>query len=309
MASNDDGLLLTPERRTFIAKAMGALALGTALGEQRPAAAQSTSPAAPPLAPAGAGTVKVGVEGAILMIGIDRPPGNLLDAPVFVGVGRALDRLERDGSLRVAVLYAQGLDFSLGADVASLAAAQQAGEFPPKDGFISPFGLRPPYRTKPLVVAVQGQTRYGGHELFLAADIRVAAADTVFSQGEVTRGVFPGGGATVRLTREAGWGNAMRYMLTGDEWGADEALRMGLAQIVVPAGKQLDAAVGLARRVAAAAPLGVRATLASARSALTHEDAAFAGLAVEFGQLARSADRRVALQAVQEGRRPDFRGQ
>ena len=309
MASNDDGLLLTPERRTFIAKAMGAIALGTALGEQRPAAAQSTSPAAPPLAPAGAGTVKVGVEGAILMIGIDRPPGNLLDAPVFVGVGRALDRLERDGSLRVAVLYALGPDFSLGADVASLAAAQQAGEFPPKDGFISPFGLRPPYRTKPLVAAVQGQTRYGGHELFLAADIRIAAADSVFSQGEVTRGVFPGGGATVRLTREAGWGNAMRYMLTGDEWGADEALRMGLAQIVVPAGKQLDAAVGLARRVAAAAPLGVRATLASARSALTHEDAAFAGLAAEFGRLARSADRKEAFQAAQEGRRPDFSGQ
>ena len=229
MVSNDGGSLLTPERRAFFSKAMGAIALGTSLGEQHLACAQSTSPAAPPLVPSGAGSVKVGVDGAILMIGIDRPPGNLLDAPVFVGLGRALDRLERDGSLRVAVLYARGPDFSLGADLASLAAAQQAGEFPPKDAFISPFGLRPSYRTKPLVVAVQGQTRYGGHELFLAADIRVAAADSVFSQGEVTRGVFPGGGATIRLPREVGWGNAMRYMLTGDEWGADEAFRMGLA--------------------------------------------------------------------------------
>jgi enoyl-CoA hydratase/carnithine racemase len=252
--------------------------------------------------------VSVEVRGAVLLMGIDRPPGNLLDAPVFVGLGRALQRLERDDSLRVGVMYAQGPDFSLGADVASLAAAQRAGEFPPKDGFISPFGLRPPYRTKPLVVAVQGQTRYGGHELFLAADIRVAAADSVFSQGEVTRGVFPGGGATVRLPREAGWGNAMRYMLTGDDWGADEALRMGLAQLVVPAGSQLDRAVEFANRVAAAAPLGVRATLTSARSALTQEEAAFAGLSAEFSRLAQSVDRKEALQAAQEGRSPTFRG-
>ena len=308
MPSNEDRSLLAPERRGFFAKAMGTIALGTSLGDSRLACAQPTSRPAPTSPPPRAGSVNVEPKGAVLMIGIDRPPGNLLDAPVFIGLGTALQRLERDDSLRVGVMYAAGPDFSLGVDVASLAAAQQAGQFPPKDGFISPFGLRPPYRTKPLVVAVQGQTRYGGHELFLAADIRVAAADSVFSQGEVTRGVFPGGGATIRLPREAGWGNAMRYMLTGDEWGADEAFRMGLVQMVVPAGRQIDRAVELANRVADAAPLGVRATLTSARSALTNEEAAFAGLAAEFGRLVQSADRKEANQAAQEGRKPAFRG-
>jgi enoyl-CoA hydratase/carnithine racemase len=60
-------------------------------------------------------------------------------------------------------------------------------------------------------------TRHLGHKLFLASDIRVAANDTVFSQGEVARKVFPGGGATVRFPREVGWGDAIRYMFTGDE--------------------------------------------------------------------------------------------
>jgi enoyl-CoA hydratase/carnithine racemase len=308
MLSNEGRLLLAPERRGFLAKAMGTIALGASLCEQQPACAQPSPPLTPPTEPSHAGSVNVELKGPVLMIGFNRPPGNLLDASVFVGLGTALHRLERDDSLRVGVMYAEGPDFSVGADVASLAAAQRTGEFPPKDGFISPLGLRPPYRTKPLIVAVQGQTRYGGHELFLAADIRVAAADSVFNQGEVTRGVFPGGGATIRLPREAGWGNAMRYMLTGDDWGADEALRMGLAQMVVPTGKQIDRAVELASRVAAAAPLGVRATLASARSAMTQEDAAFASLSAEFGRLAQSVDRREALQAAQEGRRPTFRG-
>src|SRR6202011_6413734 len=101
------------------------------------------------------------------------------------------------------------------------------------------------------VVAVQGGTQAGGHELFLAADVRVAASDSVFAQPEVARGIFPGGGATIRLTREAGWGNAMRFMLTGDEWGADEAHRLGLVQEVTAPGKQLDRAVAIAAQIAA----------------------------------------------------------
>jgi enoyl-CoA hydratase/carnithine racemase len=78
------------------------------------------------------------------------------------------------------------------------------------------------------------------HELFLAADVRIAAQDAVFNQGEVTAASFPGGGATIRLMREAGWGNAMRYMLTGDGWNAEEAYRLGLVQELTPPGQQLD---------------------------------------------------------------------
>ena len=85
--------------------------------------------------------------------------------------------------------------------------------------------MAPPRRSKPLVVAVQGQTKRVGHELFLAADVRVAASDTVFAQDEALLGLYPGGGATVRLVREIGHGNAMRLMLTGEAWSVEEAQR------------------------------------------------------------------------------------
>jgi enoyl-CoA hydratase/carnithine racemase len=245
-----------------------------------------------------------------LLVGIDRPQAqNLIDPPILVGLGKAYYELERDDALRVAVLHGVGPNFSLGVDLAALAAAQTLGAFPPKDpDYINSFGLRPPFRSKPVVVAVQGGVKYGGHELFLASDIRVAAADSIFSQGEVSRGVFPGGGATVRMTREAGWGNAMRYMLTGEEWGAEEARRIGLVQEVVSTGKQLDSAIEIAQKIAAAAPLGIRATLASSRQALASEETTFAALQAELLRLAQSEDRKEFVRALQERRQPVFQG-
>ena len=92
--------------------------------------------------------------------------------------------------------------------------------------------------------------------------------DARFAQLEVQRGIYPFGGATTRLPREAGWGNAMRWLLTGDEFDAAEALRIGLVQEVVEPGAQLDRAVELAERIATrSAPLAVRTTLAAAQRA------------------------------------------
>ena len=137
-------------------------------------------------------------------------------------------------------------------------------------GAVDPLSLRPPIRTKPLVAAVQGICFTLGIELMLAADIVVAADDCRFAQIEVKRGIMPAGGATVRMVERAGWGNAQRYLLTGDEFGAAEALRLGFVQEVVPAGQQKERALELARRIAEQAPLAVRASLASSRIAVDH---------------------------------------
>jgi enoyl-CoA hydratase len=246
----------------------------------------------------------------VLLIGIDRPQTqNRMDPPVIIGLGKAYYQLEQDEGLRVAVLYGVGPNFCMGIDLAAFLAGQKAGILPPKDpDYIGALGLRPPLRTKPVVVAVQGGTQAAGHELFLAADIRIAANDAKFAQPEVTRGIFPGGGATIRLTREAGWGNAMRYMLTGEEWGADEARRLGLVQEVTPPGKQLDRAIELAEKIAAAAPLGVRATLASAHQSIASEEAALQALAAEFQRVNQSEDAKEGQSAFRESRTPVFRG-
>jgi enoyl-CoA hydratase/carnithine racemase len=296
-------------RRDFMIAGAGAAAFAAGLAGAGTALAQAGSTPAPNLAKPG--TILMERRGGVLLIGIDRPEAqNRFDAPMLIGLGKAFHRLDHEDELRVAVLYGVGRDFSLGIDREAFAAAQASGQLPPKDpDYINPVGLKPPYRSKPVVIAVHGGTKYLGHELFLAADIRVAANDTVFSQGEVARGVFPGGGATVRFAREAGWGNAMRYMLTGDEWGAADAYRLGLVQEMTAPGKELDRALDLANKIAVAAPLGVRATLSSSRQALAVDEAvALAALQAEFGRLLQSQDAKEFLRALQAGRAPVYRG-
>lgn len=253
------------------------------------------------------------LDGGILLIGIDRQEAkNYIDPPTFTALGQAYYEFEHDDRLRVAVLHAFGPDFVPGLDVAAFAAAAKAGEFPRKtqrSDVIDPLDMTQPRRSKPLVVAVQGATKYVGHELFLAADIRVAATDTTFSQGEASLGLFPAGGATIRFVREAGRANAMRHMLTGEPWGADEALRYGLVQAVTAPGKQLERALEFARKIAASAPLGVRATLASVRGVeVENDEAAFAGLRPELSRLLQSDDFQEFRKALSEKRSPVYHG-
>ena len=198
----------------------------------------------------------------------------------------------------------QGTDFSQGLDVQSWGAALRNGPFQPPPNFIDPVATAGPERCKPLVVAVQGHVTRVAHELFLSADIRIAAQDTIFNQGEVTTASFPGGGAPVRFVREAGWSNAMRYMLSGEQWRAEDAYRMGLGQAVTPAGQQLDRATEIAKQIAANAPLGVRATMAAARRALSEsERIALLTLQPEFGRLLRSEDRQEYFRSFRNGAR------
>jgi enoyl-CoA hydratase len=285
----------------------GALA---ALAARQTASAQTTPALSPPVGGSAPGRVIAERRGAVLLVGLDLTEAQgRLTPPAIIGLGKAIYQLEHDDGLRVAVLHSMGPDFCLGLDVPAFAAAQAAGILPPKDpDFINPLGLRPPFRTKPVIVAVQGHAFSVGNELVLAADIRVAARDAIFGQLEVTRGVFPAGGATVRLTREAGWGNAMLHLLTGEPWNADEAYRLGLVQAVTAPGQQLDRAIEIADKVAAAAPLGVRATLASAHQAISTEDTALAALGPVFAKLIRSDDAKEYGRAVQEHRAPVFRG-
>jgi enoyl-CoA hydratase/carnithine racemase len=100
----------------------------------------------------------------------------------------------------------------------------------------------------------------------------------------------------------------MRYMLTGDEWSAEEAYRMGLLQAITPPGEELKTAIGFAKKIAAAAPLGIRATLATARRALEGEAAVYVTLLSEFGPLWRTHDFQERVQALRENRPPVYQG-
>jgi len=212
------------------------------------------------------GRITVRTEEGLCLIGIDRPRKlNGFSLAMYRQLAAAFDTLEADGSVRVGLLYAHGDNFTAGLQLDQFAPLMARGEAASPPGSIDPFSLREPMRTKPVVCAVQGICFTLGIELMLAQDIVIAADDCRFAQIEVKRGIMPTGGATLRFVDRAGWGNAQRYLLTGDEFDASEAFRLGFVQEVVPAGQQFERALSIARTIAAQAPLAVRASLASSR--------------------------------------------
>ena len=210
------------------------------------------------------GQIDSTVHGAVLQISINRPAKrNGFTPKMFRELGEAYTRLEDEAGLRVGILCAAGAHFTAGLDLPTIAPLMQRGEKSVPLGLVDPLNLgMEGYRRrgKPMVVAVQGITYTLGIELMLAADIVVAADDCRFSQLEVKRGIMATGGATLRMAERAGSGNALLHLLTGDEFGSAEALRLNFVQRVVPAGEQLAEALRIAQAIAAQAPLAVEAT-------------------------------------------------
>ena len=239
-------------------------------------------------------------DGHVLLMGFNRvDKRNAADFPLLQELSLAYAELERDPELRVGFVFAHGGHFTGGLDLADVAPRIGADglSIAGADG-INPWQVSGQQLSKPVVIAVQGTCLTLGIELILASDIAVAAESTTFGQIEVARGILPFGGATIRFPRAVGWGNAMRWILTGDSFDAVEAHRIGLVQEVVPDGTQYGRGLELAQRVAAQAPLAVQAALANARLAVRSGDAAAeATLQPELVRLATSEDARIGMEA------------
>jgi enoyl-CoA hydratase len=267
------------------------------------------SPEAPP-----EGTISTEVRGALLLIGINRPAKyNGFTPRMFRELGEAYTRLDDDNALRVGVLHAFGKHFTAGLDLPTIAPLMQRGEKAIPLGMVEPTDLGTPgyrRRTKPVVAAVKGITYTLGIELMLAADVVIAADDCRFSQLEVKRGIMATGGATLRMAERAGLGNAMLHLLTGDEFGAAEALRLNFVQKVVAAGAELDEALRVAEAIAAQAPLAVVATRLNVLKAIEHGPLEAMQEFIEVQQrLANSADAAEGVRSFVEKRPARFTGQ
>jgi len=256
------------------------------------------------------GSITTERRGHVFVVGLNRAAKrNAFDLPMWDALSLAWAELQRDDELRVCVLHGHGDHFTGGLDLPQWGETFASGKWRVPDGGIDPLGMKGTRVTKPVVVALQGTCLTIGIELALAMDIRICADTTRFGQIEVKRGIYPVGGATLRFPREVGWGNAMRWLLTGDEFDAAEALRIGLVQEVVPAGTQLDRALALADTIAAQAPLGVYATLASSRAGVpAAEMKAFDHLLPDLAPIMKSADVGEGLRAFLERRPGRFSG-
>ena len=256
------------------------------------------------------GRITTELSDSLFLIGIDRPAKLNGFTPVMLrGMALAYTRYEKEPAARCAVVFAEGANFTAGLDLPKVAPHLGGNTLLVEEGEVDPFGSRPPYRTKPVLFAVHGICFTLGIEMMLAADIVIAAADTRFAQVEVKRGLVPTGGATIRMVERAGWGNAMRYLLTGDEFDAQTAFRLGFVQEVVEPGRQKERAIELARHIADQAPLAVRATIENARIALGDGPAAASAL---FGatqsRLLASEDFQEGLRSFKDKRPSKFKG-
>lgn len=224
------------------------------------------------------GCIDTQVIGHVLLIGINRPAKrNGWTPAMFRQLAEAITRLDDEPALRVGVLHAFGEHFTAGLDMPSVQAHLERGERLVPDGLVEPHDIAKPglrRRNKPLIAAVKGICFTVGIELMLGADIVVAGEDCRFSQKEVQRGLMPGGGATLRMAERAGLGNAMLYLLTGDEFDAATAYRLNFVQKLVPNDRVLDEALAIAQRIAEQAPLAVMATRANTLKAAEQGPAA-----------------------------------
>ena len=207
----------------------------------------------------GEGPVLVEADGPVVLITLNRPEArNAVNATVSAAVGSALETLASDARLRVGIVTGSGATFCAGADLTELAAGRPVtAPGHPEWGFA---GLVRQVVDKPLIAAVNGPALGGGTELTLACDLAIAAEHATFGLPEVTRGLVAAADGLLRLHRHIPAKIAAHAVLTGDPLDAATALRWGLVNAVVPAAEVRSRALALAHRIAANAPIAVRAS-------------------------------------------------
>ncbi len=246
----------------------------------------------------------------IAVVALDRPPVNALSFAVLDELSRAMRSLDEERSLRAVILTGKGEKaFAAGADIAELAVLQTAVEAKVAARTGQALTRQIERMRLPVIAAINGFALGGGCELAMACDIRVASRSAKLGQPEVNLGIIPGYGGSQRTLRLAGRGQAMYLCLSGELIDAEEALRIGLVDRVVPPGELMDEARRIAGLIASKAPLAVgackRAIDAGAHLSL---DEALDVEADEFAKLIESDDFKEGTSAFLEKRAPRFTG-
>lgn len=241
----------------------------------------------------------------VLIITINRPEAkNALTQGVAQLVAAAIDELESDADLRVAILTGAGGTFCAGMDLKGFL----RGESPSIEGRgLAGITLAPP--RKPLIAAVEGWALAGGFEVLLACDMVVAAETARFGVPETKRALVAGAGAAMLLPQRVPLPIALELLLTGDPISAQRAYDLGLVNRLTPEGGALDEALKLAAVVAANGPLAVAASKEIARSASDWTmDEGWKRQAEIMAPVFTSEDAREGATAFAEKRSPVWKG-
>jgi enoyl-CoA hydratase len=252
-------------------------------------------------------TITVTREHGYALIQLDRPEVlNAISLGLMNDLVGALEEADADDAVRCMIITGNDRAFAAGADIREMAEST-AVEMLARDQFARWERIR--RISKPLIAAVGGFALGGGCELAMACDMIIASETARFGQPEITLGVIPGAGGTQRLTRAVGKAKAMEMVLTGRMITADEALRWGLINKVVPAEALIGEARAWAAEIASSPPLAVR--LAKEAVLKSFDTTIEGGLAFErknFYLLFASEDQKEGMRSFLEKRRPEWKG-
>ncbi|WP_160243303.1 enoyl-CoA hydratase-related protein [Acinetobacter indicus] len=243
----------------------------------------------------------------VVLIELNRPEKrNALNNATLKELADHLKQLDADSSVKAVVITGNPQCFAAGADLNELAQLDvvsiQQDQRPLLWKGIDEF-------SKPLIMAVNGYALGAGFELALHGDMIITGENAQFALPEIGLGMLPGAGGTQRLARLVGQQLAMRWAMTGEMVSATTALQHGISSQVCPSGLTVQYALELATKIAAQAPLAIRAIKQSLKS--IHEVTLSQGLKLErqhFVWLAATQDRQEGIQAFLEKRKPEFRG-
>jgi len=254
------------------------------------------------------GLVRLEIADGIATIRLDRPPVNALNAELQADLRAAAERAATAPEVAAVVVYGGERTFAAGADIKEMAGMSYV-EMATRASVISATFDAVARIPKPVVAAVTGYALGGGCELALACDWRVVAEDATLGQPEIRLGVIPGAGGTQRLARLIGPARAKDLIFSGRTVDAEEAARIGLADLVVPAGEVYDRAVAMVRPYVGGPALALRAAKLAIDGGLDRDLAS--GLAWEsqlFASLFGTEDQREGMAAFMEKRSPRFTG-
>lgn len=253
--------------------------------------------------------ILVDVANGVATVTINRPPVNPLSNDTMTELRAAFDGFATDVAVRTVVITGAGqYVFIGGADINEFVGLDEAGALASVRRGLELFAAIERF-PKPVIAAVNGVCAGGGNELAMACDVRIAAESARFSQPEVNLGIIPGWGGTQRLPRLVGKGRAMELLLTGDQLKADDALRYGLVNKVVPDSEVLTQARNLARKLALGPPVAMAAIKAAVNAGF--DGGAVAGYETETAGVLRvfaSDDAKEGVAAFLGKRRPKFAG-
>ena len=246
-------------------------------------------------------------EGRVAVLTINRPEArNAVNGDVARGMEEALDRLEDDEGTWIGIVTGEGPVFSAGADLKAIASGQAADLQTKRGGF---GGIAARERTKPLIAAVDGPALAGGCEIVLACDLVVASTNARFGIPEVKRSLVAAAGGLFRLPRALPRNIAMELALTGDPIDAERAHHFGLVNELVEPGKALEAALALAERINANAPIAVRQSRrVVAEGMLADDDTAWKVTVDAMAKAMATEDFAEGPRAFIEKRAPEWKG-